>query len=224
MTEFKLKSMWRSPNGTIRNILNGTVFREPILCQNVPRLVLGWTKPICVGRHAFGDPYRATDTVIKGAGKLKLVFVPEGTTESTELEVFNFTGAGGVALSMYNTAVVCFGNSCRMLCIFISHGDKHIDIARHAQHVALTRNKILDKNELIWCLCVFIKEFPIFNHCKTLDAATTIFNGLVKFVRWVAAMIMASRQYVQNYPVLNPYPAGYLPPKYVPPDYEAPSS
>ncbi|KAG5628426.1 hypothetical protein H5410_000143 [Solanum commersonii] len=101
--EFDLKSMWRSPNGTIRNILNGTVFREPIMCKNIPRLVPGWTKPICIGRHAFGDQYRATDTVIKGAGKLKLVFVPEGSDEKTEFEVYNFTGAGGVALSMYNT-------------------------------------------------------------------------------------------------------------------------
>lgn len=85
--EFGLKNMWKSPNGTIRNILNGTVFREPILCKNIPRLVPGWTKPICIGRHAFGDQYRATDTVIKGAGKLKLVFVPEGKGEKTELEV-----------------------------------------------------------------------------------------------------------------------------------------
>ncbi|KAL0423410.1 UNVERIFIED_CONTAM: Isocitrate dehydrogenase [NADP] [Sesamum radiatum] len=85
--EFNLKSMWKSPNGTIRNILNGTVFREPILCKNVPRLVPGWTKPICIGRHAFGDQYRATDAVIKGAGKLKLVFVPEGKNEPTEMEV-----------------------------------------------------------------------------------------------------------------------------------------
>ncbi|KAG6523417.1 hypothetical protein ZIOFF_013274 [Zingiber officinale] len=99
--EFNLKSMWKSPNGTIRNILNGTVFREPIICKNIPRLVPGWTKPICIGRHAFGDQYRATDAVIKGPGKLKLVF--EGKEEEVELEVFNFTGAGGVAISMYNT-------------------------------------------------------------------------------------------------------------------------
>ncbi|KAJ8512620.1 hypothetical protein OPV22_003054 [Ensete ventricosum] len=99
--EFNLKSMWKSPNGTIRNILNGTVFREPIICKNIPRLVPGWTKPICIGRHAFGDQYRATDSVIKGPGKLKLVF--EGKDEEVTLEVFNFTGAGGVALSMYNT-------------------------------------------------------------------------------------------------------------------------
>jgi isocitrate dehydrogenase len=99
--EFNLKQMWKSPNGTIRNIINGTVFREPIICKNVPRLVPGWTKPICIGRHAFGDQYRATDAVLKGPGKLKLVF--EGKDEQIDLEVFNFTGAGGVALSMYNT-------------------------------------------------------------------------------------------------------------------------
>ncbi|XP_020684050.1 cytosolic isocitrate dehydrogenase [NADP] [Dendrobium catenatum] len=99
--EFNLKAMWKSPNGTIRNILNGTVFREPILCKNVPRLISGWTKPICVGRHAFGDQYRATDMVVKGPGKLRIVF--EGKDENVDLEVFNFTGEGGVALSMFNT-------------------------------------------------------------------------------------------------------------------------
>ncbi|GJM89804.1 hypothetical protein PR202_ga06025 [Eleusine coracana subsp. coracana] len=82
-------------------ITPGTVFREPIICKNIPRLVPGWTKPICIGRHAFGDQYRATDAVIKGPGKLKLVY--EGKEEQVELEVFNFTGAGGVALAMYNT-------------------------------------------------------------------------------------------------------------------------
>lgn len=101
MKEFGLKSMWRSPNGTIRNILNGTVFREPILCRNIPRLVPGWKKPICIGRHAFGDQYRATDTVITGPGKLKLVFVPEGGDTPMELDVYDFKGRG-VALAMYN--------------------------------------------------------------------------------------------------------------------------
>ncbi|KAL2629277.1 hypothetical protein R1flu_013963 [Riccia fluitans] len=101
--EFGLKYMWKSPNGTIRNILNGTVFREPILCKNIPRLVTGWNTPICIGRHAFGDQYRATDTVIKGSGKLKLVFIPEGGAAPTELDVFDFHGEGGVAMAMYNT-------------------------------------------------------------------------------------------------------------------------
>ncbi|XP_021299448.1 isocitrate dehydrogenase [NADP]-like isoform X2 [Herrania umbratica] len=101
--EFNLKKMWKSPNGTIRNILNGTVFREPIICKNIPRLVPSWTKPICIGRHAFGDQYRATDIVVQGSGKLKLIFVPDTSDEKMELEVFNFKGDGGVALSMYNT-------------------------------------------------------------------------------------------------------------------------
>ncbi|CAN6453175.1 unnamed protein product [Victoria cruziana] len=99
--EFGLKSMWRSPNGTIRNILNGTVFREPILCKNIPRLISGWKKPICIGRHAFGDQYRAIDMVIKGPGKLKMVFVPEHEKSPIELDVFNFKG-DGVAMAMYN--------------------------------------------------------------------------------------------------------------------------
>ncbi|KAI6671295.1 hypothetical protein NL676_006180 [Syzygium grande] len=99
--EFGLKSMWRSPNGTIRNILNGTVFREPILCLNIPRIVPGWKKPICIGRHAFGDQYRATDTVISEAGKLKMVFVPDNGNTPMELDVYHFKGPG-VGLAMYN--------------------------------------------------------------------------------------------------------------------------
>ena len=99
--EFGLKKMWRSPNGTIRNILGGTVFREPILCSNIPRLVPGWTKPIVIGRHAFGDQYRATDFVVPGAGKLTVRFEPEGGGDVIEHEVFNFPG-GGVAMTMYN--------------------------------------------------------------------------------------------------------------------------
>jgi len=98
--EFNLKQMWRSPNGTIRNILGGTVFREPIICENVPRLVPGWTQPIVIGRHAFGDQYRATDFVVPGAGKLTIRF--EGADgEAIEREVFDFPG-GGVAMAMYN--------------------------------------------------------------------------------------------------------------------------
>jgi isocitrate dehydrogenase len=99
--EFGLKKMWRSPNGTIRNILGGVIFREPIIMSNVPRLVPGWTKPIVVGRHAFGDQYRATDMRVPGEGTLTLTFTPKDGSEPTELEVFQFPGPG-VALAMYN--------------------------------------------------------------------------------------------------------------------------
>ena len=99
--EFNLKQMWRSPNGTIRNILGGTVFREPILCSNIPRLVPGWTKPIVIGRHAFGDQYRATDFVVPGSGTLTMSFKPDDGGDPIEREIFHFPG-GGVAMGMYN--------------------------------------------------------------------------------------------------------------------------
>ncbi|HEV2343542.1 MAG TPA: NADP-dependent isocitrate dehydrogenase [Actinocrinis sp.] len=99
--EFGLKKMWKSPNGTIRNILGGVIFREPIIMQNVPRLVPSWTKPIVIGRHAFGDQYRATDLKVPGAGTLTLTFTPQDGSEPIELNVFDFPGSG-VALSMYN--------------------------------------------------------------------------------------------------------------------------
>ena len=110
--EFGLKQMWKSPNGTIRNILDGTVFREPILMNNVPRLVPNWTAPICIGRHAFGDQYRATDFVTKGKGKLTIKFEGEDGTIQ-EFEVYNFKG-DGVALAMYNTdeSIIGFARSC----------------------------------------------------------------------------------------------------------------
>lgn len=110
--EFGLKKMWRSPNGTIRNILDGTVFREPIVINNIPRLVPNWTAPICIGRHAFGDQYRATDFLPKGKGKLTIKFEAEdGDTQ--EFEVFNFKG-DGVALAMYNTdeSIYGFARAC----------------------------------------------------------------------------------------------------------------
>lgn len=105
--EFGLKKMWKSPNGTLRNIIGGTVFREPIICKNVPRLVPGWDMPIVIGRHAFGDQYKATDVVIKGKGKLKMTFTNENG-ETQEWEVFDFKG-DGVALSMYNTDESIYG-------------------------------------------------------------------------------------------------------------------
>jgi isocitrate dehydrogenase len=99
--EFGLKQMWKSPNGTIRNELDGTIFREPIICKNVPRLVPAWTDPIVIGRHAFGDQYRATDFVVPGAGKLTLSFTPAGGGAPITRDVYSFTGSG-VAMSMYN--------------------------------------------------------------------------------------------------------------------------
>jgi len=111
--EFGLKQMWRSPNGTIRNILGGTVFREPIICRNVPRLVPGWTYPIVIGRHAFGDQYRATDFVVPGAGKLTVTFTPADGGAPVEREIFEFPAAG-VALGMYNLdeSIRGFGRAC----------------------------------------------------------------------------------------------------------------
>ena len=113
VTEFNLKQMWKSPNGTIRNILDGTVFREPIVMSNVPRLVPNWTAPICIGRHAFGDQYRATDLVTKGKGKLTLTFTPEDGSEVQSFDVYNFKG-DGVALAMYNTdeSIKGFAHAC----------------------------------------------------------------------------------------------------------------
>ena len=111
--EFNLKKMWRSPNGTIRNIIGGTVFREPIICKNVPKLVPSWTNPICIGRHAFGDKYRATDFQVPGKGKLEMKWTSEDGKEKKEFEVFNFPGAG-VALSMYNLdqSIEDFARAC----------------------------------------------------------------------------------------------------------------
>ena len=111
--EFKLKKMWRSPNGTIRNIIGGTVFREPIICNNIPKLVPSWSDPVVIGRHAFGDQYRATDFKVPGKGKMEIKWTSEDGKEEIKHEVFNFTGPG-VALSMYNLdkSIEDFARSC----------------------------------------------------------------------------------------------------------------
>tara|TARA_B100001059_G_scaffold118035_1_gene118229 strand:+ start:3701 stop:4927 length:1227 start_codon:yes stop_codon:yes gene_type:complete len=111
--EYTLKKMWRSPNGTIRNIVGGTVFREPIIMENVPRYVQGWTKPICIGRHAFGDQYKATDIVTHGKGKLTMTFIPENGEKSKSWEIYNFQ-EDGVAMGMYNidSSIYGFARSC----------------------------------------------------------------------------------------------------------------
>ena len=111
--EFNLKKMWRSPNGTIRNIIGGTVFREPIICKNIPKLVPSWTDPLIIGRHAFGDQYRATDFLVPGKGKLEVKWTSEDGKDEKKYEVFNFPGPG-VALSMYNLdkSIEDFARSC----------------------------------------------------------------------------------------------------------------
>jgi isocitrate dehydrogenase len=111
--EFNLSNMWRSPNGTIRNIVGGTVFREPIIMSNVPRYVQGWTKPICIGRHAFGDQYKAADTVTNGKGKLTMTFTPDDGGTTKTWEVYHFQ-ENGVAMSMYNidSSIYGFARSC----------------------------------------------------------------------------------------------------------------
>jgi isocitrate dehydrogenase len=111
--EFGLKKMWRSPNGTIRNIIGGTVFREPIICKNIPKLVPTWTDPVIIGRHAFGDQYRATDFKVPGKGKMEVKWTSEDGKDEIKYEVFNFTGPG-VALSMYNLdkSIEDFARSC----------------------------------------------------------------------------------------------------------------
>ena len=122
VTEFNLKKMWRSPNGTIRNILGGTVFREPIICKNIPKLVPGWTDPIVIGRHAFGDQYRATDFKVPGKGKLSIKWTPEDSSvDSIEHDVFDFSSSG-IAMAMYNL------------------DDSIRDFARACMNYALTRN------------------------------------------------------------------------------------
>ena len=112
--EFKLKKMWLSPNGTIRNILGGTVFREPIVLEKIPRPVPGWTKPICIGRHAFGDQYRCQNFVVPDAGKLTITFTPENGGEKIEHHVYDYPQGGGVAMAMYNTteSITGFAHAC----------------------------------------------------------------------------------------------------------------
>merc|ERR1711998_290196 len=135
--EFNLKQMWKSPNGTIRNILNGTVFREPIVCHNVPRLVPGWTDAIIVGRHAFGDQYRSTDLVVDSPGSLEMHFIPKDGSSPQVLEVFNeFPSDGGCALSMYNTKESISG---------FAHSSFQVGLSKRWPVYLSTKNTILKK-------------------------------------------------------------------------------
>ena len=135
VTEFNLKQMWRSPNGTIRNIVGGTIFREPIVISNIPRLVPGWTQPIIVGRHAFGDQYRSTDFCPKVPGKFTMTFQPEDGSEATNFEVFNFPGPG-VLMGMYNTDESIYG---------FAHASMQYALARNYPCYMTTKNTILKR-------------------------------------------------------------------------------
>lgn len=133
--EFKLKEMWKSPNGTIRNILGGTVFREPIILAKIPKPIPGWVKPIIIGRHAFGDQYRATDFVAPGAGRLQLVYTPTDGSQPTTLNVYDFKGPG-VAMSMYNTDESIAG---------FAHSSFKMGLAKKMPLFMSTKNTILKK-------------------------------------------------------------------------------
>lgn len=135
MEEFKLKQMWLSPNGTIRNHLGGTVFREPIVIPRIPRLVPGWKKPIVIGRHAFGDQYRAKDHVIDGEGKLEMVFTPKGGKPES-IKVFDFPSGGGVAQTQYNTAESIAG---------FAHASFKLALSKKLPLYMSTKNTILKK-------------------------------------------------------------------------------
>jgi isocitrate dehydrogenase len=132
--EFNLKKMWRSPNGTLRNILDGTIFREPIICRNVPRLVPNWTQPIVIGRHAYGDVYRAVDVKIPGAGKVTLTYQPADGSPAQVLEVHDFQADGGVALGMHNTRTSIEG---------FARASFHYGLARKYPVYLSTKNTIL---------------------------------------------------------------------------------
>ncbi len=187
--EFNLKQMWKSPNGTIRNILDGTVFREPIVCQNIPRLVPNWTSPYIIGRHAFGDQYRATDTVIKGKGKLTMTFTPEGGGEVQTFDVYNFKG-DGVALSMYNTdeSIYGFARSCF-----------NMAVTRKWPLYLSTKNTILKKYDGRFKDIfeeVYQKEFKAkFDELKIVYEHRLIDDMVASVLKWSGNYVWACKNY-----------------------------
>ncbi len=187
--EFGLKKMWLSPNGTIRNILGGTVFREPIICRNVPRLVPHWTDPIVIGRHAFGDQYRAADFVVQGKGKLTIRFEPEGGGSPIEREVFNFPG-GGVALAMYNLdeSIRGFARACM-----------NYALARKWPLYLSTKNTILkayDGRFKDLFQEVFEKEFKtLFDAAGTTYEHRLIDDMVAAVLKWTGRFVWACKNY-----------------------------
>ncbi|MBV8167398.1 MAG: NADP-dependent isocitrate dehydrogenase [Alphaproteobacteria bacterium] len=187
--EFNLKQMWRSPNGTIRNILGGTIFREPIICRNVPRLVPGWTQPIVIGRHGFGDQYRATDFVVPGPGKLTVTFQPDGGGAPITREVYQFTDAG-VAMSMYNVddSIRGFARSCM-----------NYALARGWPLYLSTKNTILkayDGRFKDLFQQVFDEEFaPQFKAKKIVYEHRLIDDMVASCLKWSGAFVWACKNY-----------------------------
>ena len=186
--EFKLKKMWKSPNGTIRNILNGTVFREPIICKNIPRLVTTWTKPIIVGRHAFGDQYKATDVKIPGKGRLTMVYEPE-KGEKQSWEVFNFTGPG-VAMGMYNLdeSIEGFARAC------LNYG-----LERNYPVYLSTKNTILkayDGKFKDIFQAVYEKEFKAKYEAAKLTYEHRLIDDMVaSAMKWEGGFVWACKNY-----------------------------
>ncbi|HEU0071012.1 MAG TPA: NADP-dependent isocitrate dehydrogenase [Alphaproteobacteria bacterium] len=187
--EFNLKEMWKSPNGTIRNILDGTVFREPIICQNVPRLVPGWTKPIVIGRHAFGDQYRATDIIMPGKGTLTMTFTPADGSAPITREVFKAPGAG-VAMSMYNLddSIRGFARAC------FNYG-----LAKKWPVYLSTKNTILkvyDGRFMDIFQEVFDAEFKAeFDKLKIVYEHRLIDDMVASAMKWSGAFVWACKNY-----------------------------
>lgn len=186
--EFNLKQMWKSPNGTIRNILDGTIFREPIICRNVPRYVGGWNKPIIVGRHAFGDQYKATDFVVQEPGKLTLTFTPKSGAP-VEHEVFDFKG-GGVAMAMYNLdeSIAGFARAC------FNYG-----LSRGVPVYHATKNTILKKYDGRFkdiFQSVFEKEFKDKFTVARITYEHRLIDDLVAFmIKSEGGFVMACKNY-----------------------------
>jgi isocitrate dehydrogenase len=187
--EFGLKKMWKSPNGTIRNILDGTVFREPIICKNVPRLVPGWTQPIVIGRHAFGDQYKATDFVVPGAGKLTMTFTPKDGGAPISHEIFEFK-ASGVAMGMYNLdeSIKGFARAC------LNYG-----LMRHYPVYLSTKNTILkayDGRFKDIFQQVFDSEFKAaFEKAKLTYEHRLIDDMVAMALKWPGGFVWACKNY-----------------------------
>ncbi len=187
--EFNLKEMWKSPNGTIRNIIGGTIFREPIICKNVPRLVPGWTKPIVVGRHAFGDQYKATDFVVPGPGTLTMTFTPRDGGKPIEHKVFDFPGSG-VALGMYNLddSIIGFARSC------MNYG-----LSRGWNVYLSTKNTILKKYDGRFkdlFQKVFDEEFADTFKAKTITYEHRLIDDMVaSAMKWDGGFVWACKNY-----------------------------